>query len=85
MEFNPNDSESLPSYTIVSGLPSYDEALEQLRQCHSKDEVIIEIKSLGRTNENWPTTPAPVARLSASDLFQFYKSNTVVPSFDTKS
>ncbi|GLV37856.1 comm3 [Carabus blaptoides fortunei] len=40
------DSESLPSYTIVSGLPSYDEAIEQLRQVRnqSKSETSAEIK-----------------------------------------
>uniref|UniRef100_A0A182S7S3 Uncharacterized protein n=1 Tax=Anopheles maculatus TaxID=74869 RepID=A0A182S7S3_9DIPT len=32
----PYDAESLPSYTIVSGLPSYQDAIEQLKQKQMK-------------------------------------------------
>lgn len=44
-DYRGGDTESLPSYTLVSGLPSYDEALEQLKQVQelrrSMDHVVI--------------------------------------------
>lgn len=85
------DSESLPSYTIVSGLPSYDEAIEQLRQVRnqSKNDTSAEIKATDKSNsDNWvpQTPPTPVTRLSVSELFQLYKgSMPATPSLDSKT
>ena len=39
----PYDVESLPSYTIVSGLPSYNEVLEQLKQKSSPNSDVVKI------------------------------------------
>ncbi|RZF33951.1 hypothetical protein LSTR_LSTR010434 [Laodelphax striatellus] len=55
---NTYDIESLPSYTLVTGLPSYDEAIEQLRK-------VNEIKEIPRTPE--------LAKLSVGDLLTAYK------------
>lgn len=85
------DSESLPSYTIVSGLPSYDEAIEQLRQVRnqSKNDTSAEIKAADKSNsDNWvpQTPPTPVTRLSVSELFQLYKGGMpATPSLDSKT
>lgn len=57
-----NDQESLPSYTIVSGLPSYDEALEQLRKARESQSIKIPIESDQQV------------KLSVTDLFNMYKT-----------
>ncbi|XP_075214751.1 protein commissureless 2 homolog isoform X2 [Lycorma delicatula] len=53
----PHDVESLPSYTLVTGLPTYEEALEQLRQVH-------ELRGASKPD---------MARLSVGDLLSVYK------------
>ncbi|XP_018319601.1 protein commissureless 2 homolog isoform X2 [Agrilus planipennis] len=70
------ESESLPSYTVVSGLPTYDEALEQLKKMKEKlrtDSRVVD------SNPQPCTTHVPsnqiVSRLSVTDLFQLYKSS----------
>lgn len=61
--------ESLPSYTIVSGLPSYDEALQQLK-------VVKQALADGTVTET-PTPMTPpipsLAKLSVSELLQIYR------------
>lgn len=72
------DLESLPSYTIVSGLPSYAEALEQLKKVKEQTKGTGGVK----TNEAavWTphTPPAPMQPLSVRDLFQ-----KIIPSEPT--
>lgn len=58
------DSESLPSYTIVSGLPSYDEALEQLKKIKEQTTTV----AIPHT-----TTSNTVQQLSVKDLFEKIK------------
>lgn len=66
------ETESLPSYTVVSGLPSYEEALEQLKK-------VKELNGGGDPTVKGPSSPGStnnaetVARLSVTDLFQIYK------------
>lgn len=60
------DSESLPSYTVVAGLPSYEEAIEQLKRTTAEDEVA--------TSDD--VVDAPIfSRLSVGDLLEVYKVN----------
>ncbi|KAF5307744.1 hypothetical protein FQR65_LT06615 [Abscondita terminalis] len=75
-----SEAESLPSYTIVSGLPSYAEALEQLKKVKEMT------KPTKKENEDvWtphtPPTPTAMSRLSVADLFQIYKN----PSLDVSN
>ncbi|XP_031343010.1 uncharacterized protein LOC116170645 [Photinus pyralis] len=64
--------ESLPSYTIVSGLPSYAEALEQLKKV--KEQSAPRIDGAGPWTPHTPPTPSPMSRLSVAELFQIYKT-----------
>ncbi|XP_019873166.1 protein commissureless 2 homolog [Aethina tumida] len=63
----------LPSYTIASGLPSYEEALEQLKKVKELSSGI----PASKTNENWVprTPPTPINSLSVVNLFQYYKQS----------
>ncbi|KAJ8920569.1 hypothetical protein NQ315_004708 [Exocentrus adspersus] len=74
----------LPSYTIASGLPTYEEALEQLKQV--KELSGYNVKTLetmeNRTTHNTQTTPT-VTTLSVINLFQFHKNNGSAPSIKT--
>lgn len=56
----------LPSYTIASGLPSYEEALEQLKK----------VKQNQVDTANWvpQTPPTP---LSVKNLFQMYRGSSI--------
>lgn len=68
---NNPETESLPSYTVVSGLPSYEEALEQLKKVKELSGGGDPAKSSsppGATNNT-----ETVTRLSVTDLFQIYK------------
>ncbi|XP_065164071.1 uncharacterized protein [Atheta coriaria] len=82
------DLDTLPSYTIASGLPTYEEALEQLKK----------VKEIVKTHKSTiATTPTPIHttksssacitpsqsssrlsihRLSVTELFQLYKNAT---------
>ncbi|XP_046411423.1 uncharacterized protein DDB_G0285291-like isoform X2 [Neodiprion fabricii] len=82
------DTESLPSYTLVSGLPSYEEALQQLKQVQAMrrglDYVVVDCEKQVEAQ-----TPSPIgsaslnhtncaqtnqmSRLSVAELLQFYK------------
>lgn len=71
MEANVPQSD-LPSYTIASGLPSYEEALEQLKKVKEPID--------SKTNEWIPQTPpTPQMRtLSVVDLFSFINNTETV-------
>ncbi|CAH0558302.1 unnamed protein product [Brassicogethes aeneus] len=64
----------LPSYTIASGLPSYEEAVEQLKK-------VQRVVPASKTNENWVprTPPTPIHSLSVANLFnQYYRGQEQV-------
>lgn len=70
--------ESLPSYTIVTGLPSYDQAMEQFRQLRA----IRRMSSPKLTDANAMDDLPPritFARLSLGEIFQFYKVDKNLP------
>lgn len=73
------DRESLPSYTIVSGLPSYDEALQQLKIVREKQ---ARQKQAEASAGDWSphTPPTPMTKLSVTDLFQLYMAAGAVPN-----
>ncbi|XP_065206458.1 uncharacterized protein LOC135835878 [Planococcus citri] len=67
--------ESLPSYTIVTGLPSYDQAMEQFRKIRTMRRVSS--PKLGPDEDRPPKLT--FARLSLGDIFQFYKNDKTLP------
>ncbi|XP_015588155.1 protein commissureless 2 homolog [Cephus cinctus] len=77
------DNESLPSYTLVSGLPSYEEALEQLKmvQALRRGESGCEIKQIeaesptsqGATSTIGQNQANQMSRLSVAEFLQLYK------------
>lgn len=68
---NNPETESLPSYTVVSGLPSYEEALEQLKKVKELSGGGDPAKSSSAADsQNYAET---VTRLSVADLFQNFK------------
>nr|CAD7438772.1 unnamed protein product [Timema bartmani] len=79
------DAESLPSYTLVSGLPSYDEALEQLKIVH---EQCAAARATNKTAEpqqkndggdgGQPQQQQTSLRLSVAEFLKVYKT---YPSF----
>lgn len=70
--------ESLPSYTIVTGLPSYDQAMEQFRQLRTIRRASSPKLSGIEENENIPPR-ITFARLSLGEIFQFYKVDPNLP------
>ena len=77
------DVESLPSYTVVSGLPTYDEALEQLRQGHElgTDTKTVDVQAQHSQNNctgNDIRQQLPLAKLAVTEFMQHYKSPTVI-------
>ncbi|KAL1458637.1 hypothetical protein WDU94_008771 [Cyamophila willieti] len=72
----PLDTDSLPSYTIVTGLPSYEEALEQLRQLRLvRNSSFPVMKYAGAAPNDEIDSPGLVTftRLSIGDLVKFHK------------
>ncbi|KAI5742138.1 hypothetical protein M8J77_003744 [Diaphorina citri] len=69
------DTDSLPSYTIVTGLPSYEEALEQLRQMRlvRKSSVPVMKYSGAAPNDEVDRPGLVFTRLSIGDLVKFHK------------
>ncbi|XP_048507679.1 uncharacterized protein LOC105686764 [Athalia rosae] len=83
------DTESLPSYTLVSGLPSYEEALEQLKQVQAlRRGIEVVVIDCGKQVEaETPSTLGgnssdhgfnvvqgnQMTRLSVAELLQLYK------------
>lgn len=71
----------LPSYTIASGLPTYEEALEQLKQVKELSGYAAKTETIdSRTRA--PPTPA-VNTLSVINLFQLYKNNDTASSMSS--
>lgn len=76
------DVESLPSYTVVSGLPTYDEALEQLRQVRELRTEMKMVEAEAQNTQNNGTNNGsrhqqPLAKLAVTEFTQYYKSPTV--------
>lgn len=74
----PLDTDSLPSYTIVTGLPSYEEALEQLRQIRLNRKTSAPLmKYTGAAPNDEIDGPGLVTftRLSIGDLVKFHKQD----------
>jgi len=75
------DVESLPSYTVVSGLPTYDEAIEQLRQVQESepDTKTVDVQDQ-HTQSNCTNSESrqqpQLAKLTVTELVQQYKSTT---------
>jgi len=77
------DVESLPSYTVVSGLPTYDEALEQLRQVQQlrSDTKTVDDQAQHTQNnctDNGSRQQPPLAKLAVTEFMQQYKSTTAI-------
>jgi hypothetical protein len=77
------DVESLPSYTVVSGLPTYDEALEQLRQVQELGsgtktvDVQAQHAQSNCTDSDIRQQP-PLAKLTVTEFIQHYKSTNAI-------
>lgn len=79
--------ESLPSYTIVTGLPSYDQAMEQFRQMRALRKASWPKMSITENDDQQQTTYSPsnnnnrltFARLSLGEILQFYKTDKTLP------
>ncbi|XKL60644.1 hypothetical protein PGB90_007701 [Kerria lacca] len=70
--------ESLPSYTIVTGLPSYDQAMERFRQLRTMRRMSS--PKLSDISEELNDPPKiTFARLSLGEIFQFYKVDKNIP------
>lgn len=78
MESATGESE-LPSYTIASGLPTYEEALEQLKQVKELSGYGAKTAETVENRTHTPPTPA-MNTLSVINLFQLYKNNDVPSS-----
>ncbi|XP_063227261.1 protein commissureless 2 homolog [Bacillus rossius redtenbacheri] len=81
MEAGDRDEESLPSYTLVSGLPSYDEALEQLRAVREQCKMAARApeKKGGapqqhQQHQQQPPPPTTTLRLSVAEFLRTYKT-----------
>lgn len=59
----------LPSYTIASGLPSYEEALEQLKKVKNPTNTIKTLQTNDWTPHTPPTPTEHMATLSVVHLF----------------
>ncbi|XP_022919161.1 protein commissureless 2 homolog [Onthophagus taurus] len=84
LEATVSECESLPSYTIVSGLPTYEEALEQLKKVGelSKESALTTAAAAvppepPRTHATGTTVqPTTVQRLSVIELFQLHRERS---------
>lgn len=65
----------LPSYTIASGLPSYEEALEQLKKVKDPDYA-HKSQEIGDWTPHTPPTPAATP-LSVVNLFPVYENKEI--------
>ncbi|KAI4466127.1 commissureless [Holotrichia oblita] len=72
------ENESLPSYTIVSGLPSYDEALEQLKKVKELSSSTSKDQAAGldasAKSEDLLAQNPQLQTISVIELFQLYKN-----------
>lgn len=65
-----NPEAELPSYTIASGLPTYEEAIEQMKKV--KELETVKPANIGH---GWvPQTPPTPVTLSAENLFEIQKN-----------
>jgi hypothetical protein len=73
-EGGPLPEEALPNYTLVSGLPSYDEALQQWRaaRVHRKSSVAKMAEAIQAAAAKTPP-PATLRRLSVLEFLLHYK------------
>ena len=76
------DVESLPSYNVVSGLPTYNEALEQLRQeqelgSDTKTSDVETHHTQNDSTDNDNRQQPPLATLTVTEFMQEYKSTTI--------
>ncbi|CAB3374048.1 Hypothetical predicted protein [Cloeon dipterum] len=80
-ENGPLPEEALPNYTLVSGLPSYDEALQQWRaaRVHRKSSVSKMAEAIQAAAAKTPP-PAPLRRLSVLEFLLHYKGQKTVPN-----
>jgi len=78
-ENGPLPEEALPNYTLVSGLPSYDEALQQWRaaRVHRKSSVSKMAEAIQAAAAKTPP-PAPLRRLSVLEFLLNYKGQKTV-------
>lgn len=84
------DDDDLPSYTLVSGLPSYDAALEQLQRSSASNSCLLMYPSVFKiftTNEKQDVFPGSVvsssneANSTTSSPHQYHTVVAVVPSY----
>lgn len=77
----PLPEEALPNYTLVSGLPSYDEALQQWRaaRVHRKSSVAKMAEAVQAAAAKAPP-PAPLRRLSVLEFLLHYKGQRTIPT-----
>lgn len=78
-ENGPLPEEALPNYTLVSGLPSYDDALQQWRaaRVHRKSSVSKMAEAIQAAAAKSPP-PAPLRRLSVLEFLLNYKGQKTV-------
>ncbi|KAL3283423.1 hypothetical protein HHI36_006568 [Cryptolaemus montrouzieri] len=67
-----NVEAELPSYSIASGLPSYEEALEQLKKVKELTGYQEKRRAAQSGNDWVPQTPPTPVHLSVTNLFQNY-------------
>jgi len=68
------DYDALPSYTMASGLPTYEEALEELEKVKEKTKT-----------RRLSVNPLSMHRLSVTELFQYYRRNSTGATNTTTS
>lgn len=76
MEANVTPSD-LPSYTIASGLPSYEEALEQLKSVQGPLDTTKALETKGWIPHT-PPTPQMEEALSVVSIFPFIDNKGIV-------
>lgn len=74
------DLETLPNYTLVSGLPSYDDALEQLRMNSSTNHLLINHQTLMKI---FGSVKEKSSAISEKEPQQ--RSESPVPTYDDAS
>lgn len=71
------DLETLPNYTLVSGLPTYDDALEQLRMNSSTNHLLINHQTLMKIFGTVKEKPSTTSEKEAHQ-----RSESSVPTYD---
>lgn len=73
------ERESLPSYSIVSGLPTYEEALNQLKSAKSSTSTCAEVSQVPLPPST-PSTTTTLAKLSVTELLTLYRQPSQLSS-----